>query len=295
LATHGRGILIIPDITPFRTLSTIKGDEQVLFLNDRPIQLSNGKYGGSFPNASGEWNGGISVNITPIEYYLRDRANSIQMEIVDQNGKLVNKLNPSNRKGYNKVIWNQRGIPPKVAKGGSQMEQSAFVGMQVMPGTYNLKMKLNGKEFIHPLVFVHDSTDQDFSLADRALQYQTSLKLYAMNEQLSLLIDSISQRQQVIQKGIDSAKNAKAKKALQTYFDKLETLRLELVPPVVKGTGEIRRLRSDISELYAGVAGQSAAPGNLQLKRMEGLQIELKKAELRFEQLKKENDGLLKR
>jgi hypothetical protein len=116
-----------------------------------------------------------------------------------------------------------------------------------------------------------------------------------MNEQLSLLIDSISQRQQVIQKGIDSAKNAKAKKALQTYFDKLETLRLELVPPVVKGTGEIRRLRSDISELYAGVAGQSAAPGNLQLKRMEGLQIELKKAELRFEQLKKENDGLLKR
>jgi photosystem II stability/assembly factor-like uncharacterized protein len=294
LATHGRGILVIPDITPFRTLSTIKGDEDVLFLNDRPIVLSNGKYGGSFPNASGEWNGGISVNLAPIEYYLRERANSIQMEIVDQNGKLVNKLNPSNRKGYNKVIWNQRGIPPKVAKGGSQMEQSAFVGMQVMPGTYSLKMKLNGKEYLHPLVFVHDATDQDFSNADRLLQYQTGMKLYAMSEKLSLLVDSIMQKQQVVQKAIDSSKNAKEKKSLQGYFDALEKLRLDLVPPVVKGTGEIRRLRSDISELYAGVVGQNAAPGNLQLKRADGLEEEVKKALLRFEQLKKEYDRLLR-
>ncbi|MFN9961451.1 MAG: hypothetical protein ACK55I_50905, partial [bacterium] len=119
-----------------------------------------------------------------------------------------------------------------------------------------------------------------------ALQYQTGLKLYAMSEQLSLLVDSITQRQQALQKEIDSAKNTKTKKSLQVYYDKLETLRLELVPPIVKGTGEIRRLRSDISELYAGVVGQSAAPGNLQLKRMEGLQAELKKAELKFEQLK---------
>jgi hypothetical protein len=149
-------------------------------------------------------------------------------------------------------------------------------------------MKLNGKEYLHPLVFVHDATDQDFSNADRLLQYQTGLKLYAMSEQLSLLVDSITQRQQALQKEIDSSKNTKAKKSFQAYFDKLETLRLDLVPPVVKGTGEIRRLRSDISELYAGVVGQSAAPGNLQLKRMEGLEGELKKAELKFEQLKKE-------
>lgn len=294
LATHGRGILVIPDITPFRTLSTIKGDEEVLFLNDRPIVLSNGKYGGSFPNAAGEWNGGISVNLAPIEYYLRERANSIQLEIVDQNGKLVNKLNPSNRKGYNKVIWNQRGIPPKVAKGGSQMEQSAFVGMQVMPGTYSLKIKLNGKEYLHPLVFVHDSADQDFSNSDRLLQYQTGTKLYAMSEELSLLVDSIMQKQQIIQKAIDSSKNAKEKKSLQAYFDALEKLRLDLVPPIVKGTGEIRRLRSDISELYVAVVGQSAGPGNLQLKRAEGLLEEVKKAGLRFEQLKKEYDRLLR-
>jgi hypothetical protein len=192
------------------------------------------------------------------------------------------------------VIWNQRGIPPKVAKGGSQMEQSAFVGMQVMPGTYSLKMKLNGKEYLHPLVFVHDATDQDFSNADRLLQYQTGMKLYAMSEKLSLLVDSIMQKQQVVQKAIDSSKNAKEKKSLQGYFDALEKLRLDLVPPVVKGTGEIRRLRSDISELYAGVVGQNAAPGNLQLKRADGLEEEVKKALLRFEQLKKEYDRLLR-
>ena len=294
LATHGRGILIIPDITPFRTLSSLKADDQVVFLNNRPIVLSSGKYSGSFPNSSGEWNGGISNNITPIEYYLRDRANSIQMEIVDQNGKLVNKLNPSNRKGYNKVVWNQRGIPPKVAKGGSQMEQSAFVGMQILPGNYTLKMKMNGKEFQHPLIFVHDSTDQEFKPADRQLQYQTGKKLYVMSEELSLLVDSIQNRQQKLQKSIDSAGNVKSKKVLQTYYDALENLRLDLVPPVVKGTGEIKRLRSDISDLYAGIVGQQAAPGNLQLKRAEGLQEEVVKATRRFEQLKKDHEPKVK-
>jgi hypothetical protein len=66
------------------------------------------------------------------------------------------------------------------------------------------------------------------------------------------------------------------------------------VPPIVKGTGEIRRLRSDISELYVAVVGQLAGPGNLQLKRAEGLLEEVKKAGLRFEQLKKEYDRLLR-
>jgi hypothetical protein len=183
-------------------------------------------------------------------------------------------------------------MSPKVAKGGSQMEQASFLGMQVMPGSYKLKMKLNGKEFLHPLTFIHDSTDKEFTPADRLLQYQVGLKLYAMNEQLNTLVDSIQSRLNALQKEMDETTKAKTKKALQNQYDALEKLRLELVPPVVKGTGEIKRLRSDISELYVSVAGQAAAPGNLQQKRADGLQQELKKAELKFEELKKAYEGI---
>lgn len=279
LATHGRGIIVIDDISPMRTITPAIAAQDVVLLNNQPMLLTMGKYGSQFPNSSGEWNAGNPSVISPIGYYLAERARTIQIEIYDGAGKLVQKLNPSNRKGYNKIFWNQRMLPPRIAKGGSQMEGAAFVAPQVLPGTYQLKVMVNGKLYEQPLVLIHDSSNNNFTPEQRRLQYETAMKLYNMNEQLATLVDSIIAKQAQLKPVADSASNKKAKAVASEYWNSLEKLRLTLVPPVIKGTGEFVRLRSEIAELYGAVAGQEAAPGNLQLQRIQVLTEALKKAE----------------
>lgn len=288
LATHGRGIILVEDISIMRNITPAVAAQDVALLNNKPIVLTMGKYAGGFANASGDWNGGIPSTITPIQYYLKERANSIQMEVYDKDGKLVQKLAPTNRKGYNKVIWNQRSMPPKTARGGNQMEQAAFLAPQVFPGDYTIKVKVNGKEYSQVIKMQHDVTNKDFTLQDRELQYKTGQELFTMNERLAKLVDSINTTQSLLKKHIDSTQNKKTKTLLQDYWNKLEELRLTLVPPVMKGTGDLKRLRSDISEVYSAVVGQEARPSNLQLQRAEVLKGEIVKAEQKNEQLKQQ-------
>jgi photosystem II stability/assembly factor-like uncharacterized protein len=285
LATHGRGIIIIQDISPMRKINESLSKEPVVLLNDKPMILTNGKYGGSFPNASGDWNGGSANTIPFIEYYLKERANSIQLEVTDMNGKLLQKLTASNRKGYNRSLWNQRMMPPKTAKGGNQMEQAAFAAPQVLPGNYLLKLKVNGKEYTKTIQMAHDASNSSFTENDRRIQYEKGMELFAMNEELAVLVDSVMAEQVLLKKNIDSLSNKKAKATLQKKWDALEQFRLTLVPPVVKGTADLKRLRNEIGDLYAAVVGQEAAPGNLQQKKIEALKISLQKAHTDFKNI----------
>ncbi|HMP88444.1 MAG TPA: hypothetical protein PKE63_14285, partial [Lacibacter sp.] len=287
LATHGRGIIIVEDITPMRTITPAMANEEVLLLNNRPLVLRTPMYGAQFPNASGEWNGGNPSSVPPVTYYLKERARNLQLEVYDASGKLVQKLTPSNRKGYNKVTWNQRLTPPRVARGG-QIESAAFTAPQVLPGTYQLRMKMNGKDYQQSLVLVHDSTNRDFSPADRQRQYEAGMELYRMNEELATLVDSVLATQALLKKNIETAGSKKTKDLLQEYWNRLETFRLTLVPPVIKGTGDLKRLRSDISDLYTAVVGQEAAPSNLQVQRTALLKDELAKAGRTYADLQKQ-------
>ncbi|MFO0454334.1 MAG: hypothetical protein ACK52I_37750, partial [Pseudomonadota bacterium] len=283
LATHGRGIIIIQDISPMRKINESLAKEPVVILNDQPMTLTNGKYGGSFPNASGDWNGGSAFTIPFIEYYLKERANSIQLEVADMNGKLLQKLTASNRKGYNRSLWNQRMMPPKTAVGGNQTESAGFVGIQVLPGNYQIKLKVNGKEYVKTVQMVHDFKSSSFTENDRRLQYEKGMELFSMNEELALLVDSVLAKQSLVKKNIDSLTNKKAKASLQKKWDALEQFRLTLVPPVVKGIADLKRLRNEIGDLYVAVVGQEAALSNLQLKRIEVLKASLKKAHDNFQ------------
>jgi hypothetical protein len=278
LATHGRGIIIIQDISPMRKINESLVAQPAVILNDQPMVLTDGKYGGSFPNASGDWNGGSASTVPFIEYYLKERANSIQLEVTDLNGKLLQKLTPSNRRGYNRAVWNQRMLPPKVAKGGNQTESAGFLGMKVLPGNYLLKLTVNGKEYAKQIQMIHDEKNQSFTQKDRQLQYEKGMELFAMNEELAMLVDSIVDSQAIIRKQIDSVANKKTKASLQKKWDGLEQLRLTLVPPVVKGIADLKRLRNEIGDVYVAVAGQEAAPGNLQIQRIAALKSALKKA-----------------
>ena len=280
LGTHGRGIMIIDDITPMRKLTKDKIDQDVILFDIKPMNLTMGKFGSSGFPSTGGWVAPNPASIPPIEYYLKDRVSSgkVELEIYDPSGKLVQTIPGSTRKGVNKINWNQRMMPPKTAVSSTKRDFGSFIAPQVLPGEYTAKLKVAGKEYTQPLKLVHDGSG-NYTLADRELQFKTSMELYKMHEDLGKTVADITSRQKALKDNMDKVKNPKLKKQMQEYYDKLETLRAELVP--TKQTSifaDETRLREDITEVYAAVANTEAAPNNLQLDRVKSLRMKVDEA-----------------
>ena len=290
LATHGRGIMIVDDISPIRNLTKDIIDKEVYVFKLKPVTLTNGMFGGGGFPGTGGWVAGNRPSIPPIQYYLKDRVSSgeVTVEIYDANNKLVQSIPGSKRKGINKVYWNLRMIPPKVATGGTKMDQSGFFAPMVLPGDYTMKLKIGDKEFLSPLKLVHDASRKDFTLEERNLQFKTSMDVYALHEQLAKIVDDINGKQKMLKGAIDSSNDKKAKALLLEYNGKLESLRSELLATKQNSIfSDEKRLRENISDIYQAVVLQEAAPSNLQIQRVSGLQQEVNMAQKTNETLTK--------
>ena len=281
LATHGRGIITVDDITPMRSLTKDIIDKDVYLMKNDPVTLTNGKFGdGGFPSTGG-WNAGNPAAIPPIQYYLKDRVNTgdVKIEIYDAAGKLVQTVPGTKRKGINKVYWNLHMKPPKIASGGTKVDAGGFIAPMVLPGDYTIKLKVGDKEYDNTIKLVHDEKNKSFTVADREAQFATAMKLYNLHEELAKTVDDINDKQKMLKGNIEKTKNAKVKKLLQEYLDKLEELRGTLLATKQKSIfADEERLREKITDVYGAVAGQEAAPGNLQEQRVTNLQQDVVKA-----------------
>ncbi len=287
IATHGRGIMVVNDISPMRMISKEVADKDVVLLDSKTMMLTTGKYGGGGSPVSGGWYGGNPDYIEPIEYYLKDRATKdVKLEIYDDKGKLVQSVPGTKRKGVNKVFWNQRMTPPKTATGSTKMDYGGFIAPMVLPGTYTVKLKIGDREYTNKLILKHDKGNTLFSESDREEQYTAALELYHMHEQLAALVDKINAEQKLIKENMDSVKKGSTKKLLKEYNAKLEELRSTLLATKHKSMfADEKKLRENLTEVYAAICGQESRPTNLQSGRIGVLNDDLKKGESTYEKL----------
>ena len=287
LATHGRGIMVINDITPIRALTKDIVDKDVALFTDKPIAVTTGMYGGGGSPVSGGWWGGNPDDIQPVEYYLKDRATKdVKVEIYDASGKLVQSIPGSKRKGINKVYWNLRWTPPKTATGGTKADFGGFIAPMVLPGIYTAKLIVGDKEYTTQLQMVHDNSNKLFSEDDRKLQYDAAMQLYHMHEQLYTLVDKINTEQKELKEYMEQVKKAQDKKALKEYYDKLEELRSTLLATKHKSIfADEKKLREYITEVYGAVCGQESRPTNLQQGRISVLNDDLVKAQKSYDKI----------
>jgi hypothetical protein len=245
--------------------------------------ISSGRFGGGSV-VNGGYVAPNAPSVAPFMYHLKDRLSSggVKIEIYDSRSNLVQSVPGTARKGLNKVYWNQRMTPPKTAGGSTKRDISGFIAPQVLPGAYTVKLKVGSKEYMQPLILVHDSTGS-FSSADRNLRHKTAMELYDMHEQLATLVSDIMVAQKPLRDSIPKVKNTRQRKALQSRYDALETLRAELIP--TKQTSifaDETRLREDITEMYVAVCNNEQAPNEIQQLRVKTLGKRLEDAKLRF-------------
>jgi photosystem II stability/assembly factor-like uncharacterized protein len=277
LATHGRGILILDDLTPLRALNKDIIQKDLVFLPSRPYLISSMGFKQT-SEGDDSYIGGNPRDAVYITYYMKKRHvfGDMYMEIYDSEGNKVAELPAGKRKGINREAWTPREKPPKVPV-SNLLAGGAIIGPTYLPGEYTVKI-IKGDETYEGKVNIEFDPNLPHSKEERELQLKTLRKAYRMLEDLAFVDAKISRVMEDV-KNLSEAEDTKAstKKKLDPYFIKLETLKKEMVATKMGGiTGE-EQLREKIAGVYGAVMRYYGAPTQSQIDRLEVLEAELGK------------------
>jgi photosystem II stability/assembly factor-like uncharacterized protein len=287
IATHGRGIYIVDDITPLRTLTQEVVQKDVAFLESRPTPM----YIPSFEFAFGDDSQFEAANppeAAMITYYLKKRhlIGDLKLEVYDRDGNLVSTLPGGKRRGLNRVPWPMRARPPKIPPSSTfAFAVFSLVGPRAAEGTYTVKM-IKGKEtYTSTLSLVPDPRSK-VSAEERKAQRETAWKLYGMLERLSFVVESITDlRDQARARAAGLPDKDGLRKRLLAFADTMEGERAALVATreAEGGISGEEKLREELTVLYGNVNGYEGRPTESQVARMGVLEKDLDAARTKLD------------
>jgi hypothetical protein len=286
IGTHGRGIWIVDDITPLRSLSADLMAKEAAFVSARPAQQRIGGPGG-WANGSAVFVGENPPDGAVITYYQRSRHlfGKLKLEIVDPDGRVIDELPASKRRGLNRVVWSMREKPPQVPPA----VQLAFAGTQgprVLPGTYVARMTKGGQVYEAPFEVKLDNR-ATYSVAERRQQYDAAMRVHRLFGEETAVLRRIEQlRAGVAAAGASPAVDATTRARLSDLDAKADAVRKRIVATKEGGaiTGE-ERLREHTDQLYGAIMSYEGAPAAYQVERIGVLEAELADIEKQFEGL----------
>ena len=274
IGTHGRGIMIIDDITPLRGLNTEMLEEDLVFLGSRPYSLS---YLGIQQRMEGDdgFSGSNPSGALKITYYLKKRHifGDMYMELYNEDGDLIKTLPAGKRKGINRVLWNIRMDPPKIPS-SVQFMGAAMAGPTYPPGDYTVKI-IKGEDTYESKVTIEWASHPRHSEADRDLRHEILMKTYNLIEDLAYIdAQIIDIRDKCREKAKETSKKS-LQQSLNELADQMGELRKEILA-TKEGTitGEIR-LRERLGTVYGGVMGYLGKPTDSQIERLDDLELEV--------------------
>ncbi|MEO8440611.1 MAG: sialidase [Spartobacteria bacterium] len=287
LGTHGRGIWIIDDITPLRSLTPELLTKEAGFVPDKQTQQQRIEANGGWPNGAAVFVGENPPDGAVITYYQKSRHlfGKLKIEVLNASGKLIDTIPASKRPGLNRVTWSMHEKPPRVPP-AAQIAGAGITGPRVLPGTYTVRMTKNDKPYEMKLTVALDGRNK-FGEADRKAQYDAAEKVKTLFGDESALMDRIiplrvtlAQSQQAL------ASDEAARKAVADFDAKVDNVRKQIVATTEGGaiTGE-ERLREHTDQLYGAILSYEGKPADYQIARIDSLRRELEDAVKGFEAL----------
>ena len=276
VATHGRGIWIVDDITPLRALTPENLTKEAVFVSAKPsVQSISG--GGGWANGDAVFVGPNPTDEAVITYYQKKRHifGDLKIEVFDSEGKLLSTIPSSKRRGLNRATWPMRLKAPQVPRAASAAFGAA-IGPRLLPGTYTVKMTKDKQVYTTQLQVVTDPRSKH-TAADRSAQLDLSMKLYDQLGNMTYAVERIN--------GIRLALDDRAAKLpandplanrLRSASAQVDVLRKKIVATTEGGaiTGE-ERLRENLADLYGNVNFYEGLPSRTQVERADVLAREL--------------------
>ena len=276
IATHGRGIWIVDDISPLRGLTADVLDKPIQFMASRPSEQSIFAFGG-WVNGDAKYVGPNPPGDAVITYYQRKRHifGDLKIEVLDGSGKVVGTIPSSKRRGLNRVNWSMRMPPPRVPTAASATFAAQY-GPRLLPGNYTVRMTKDKDVFTSNLQVVPDPRSTT-TAAERQAQFALAMKTYEALGQMSNSVDRLNAVRLALDDRAAKAKNATLAKRLRAASAQVDDLRKKIVATKEGGmiTGE-ERLRENLTDLYGNVgAFYEGVPSQTQIERADALAHEL--------------------
>ncbi|MGA9421324.1 MAG: hypothetical protein WBW61_03115, partial [Rhodanobacteraceae bacterium] len=276
LATHGRGIWIIDDITPLRALTQTVLNREASFLPSRPIQQRIDAFGG-WVDGDAAFTGPNPPNAAVITYYQRSRHlfGKIKIEILDASGQVIDTVPASVRRGINRVNWTMRTKPPRVPP-AAQVAFNAIQGPRVVPGPYTVRM-IKGKDTFETKLNVGLDGRVKFTVADRQAQFDAVNRVKHLFGDMTDLVAKINAvRAEAVSAAQKFPETDAMHKQLVGLGDKANAIRKKIVATTEGGaiTGE-ERLREHTDQLYGAIMSYEGRPADYQMTAIDTLTREL--------------------
>lgn len=211
IATHGRSFWILDDIQPLRQIHAgISCPGACLFRPAPVIRVDNNSFPGTplppeEPTANNPPDGAI------LDYFLPAQANEVTLTVFDQHQVLVRRFSSTDKEeakrshaavaerwfpkpqrientaGMHRFLWDLRWRYSPNPAADNESGSSAVSGPRVPPGTYDVKLTVDGKSFTQPLTVTMDPRssasisllNEQFRLSreilERSLQSRTAL------------------------------------------------------------------------------------------------------------------------
>ncbi len=294
MATHGRGIIILDDISPLRQINQEVLNKDLHFFDLKPaVMEEQSNFGGTATEL--EFVGNNPSSNAQIIYYLKKRhtLGKMDMEIQDENGKKIVSVIPGKQKGINIVNWSYNMKNPKTAVGKTN-DFSGFTAPRVQEGTYKVIITKGKETYTQSFKVVNDPKSV-ISATDRLKQKETTRTLFNMCEELAYSVYQIDETLKMID--ILSEKNkgfSKDGSKIKTAYNSLKEKLVVTTGDNYVGSAE-KQLREKLGELYSNIAGNFTAPSTSQLENFEVIKQRFDNSMTEFKTLKAKNEATIQK
>jgi hypothetical protein len=301
LATHGRGIWILDDLTVFQQFAIARSKDAHLFDARSATQMNPAgdrtrdfegdmQFLGRNPDIAASFN-----------YFLKSPAKNLSLTVKDSSGKVVRELSGDALKGktdagINTALWDLRVEPlpaPRVQQqgpgGGGGFGGGGLNGPFVMPGQYQVTLKVDGKEIATSSFTVQGDPEITIAEADRRAAFDAVMELHRMQRvfnEASESVAALNQRLTAMQQAVKDNKDAPAalKAKIEEFAKKFQPVGLQFgigtADPLVTGDFSVftRALRFRISGLKGGIMASTSRPTETQSRQIPEVRSAVEKA-----------------
>ncbi len=275
MGTHGRGVIIIDDISPLREINKEVMLKKVHFFKTKPTVMRDQR--GFVGNFGGETQfvGANPSRAVQIKYLLTKRHTfgKMSLEIQDLEGRKITSLGPGKSKGINIVYWNYSMNQPKVAK-GKTISYGGFASPRVKAGSYKAVLTKGKASYEQIFEVVYDD-NSGLSVGERKTKHDVTMKMYHMIEALAYIVYELDEILKT---------NPKEKIAMA-----LTTLKKTLV--ITTGDNYVSsaepQLRELMADLYSKIAGSYDVASPAEMANLKLIEARFIMAKADFDKLKK--------
>ena len=271
MGTHGRGIIILDDVSPLRALKQDVLNKDVHFIPTKEFTMvEESNFGGT--SSELQFVGSNRNRNAKVIYYLKKRHTfgKMKMEVIDQYGNVVSELSPGKSKGINIVDWNYMMKVPKMAT-GKTFTFGGFTSPRAPAGTYKVVMTKGKEKYETELVVKYDESSL-LTKEERETHAKVTKKLYDLCEDLA---HQVYQMDEMISFGEKlSADNPAMKKPVDALLKQVNELKNKSV--ITTGDNYVGaaepQLRENLATLYSKVAAGYTPPTPSEMDNLKFLE-----------------------